>query len=109
MMVSSTAALGANVAGLRTSVGTLAPTATAPLVPGLLYRLRMNVRDTISGTLVATGTETPAHPYLHFPGTAPGTAARHILSEIVSVTVDARGNGSDTGSPAVRKVARAVF
>ncbi len=78
--------LGSNVSGIRNVTSSIIP--SAALVPGILYRVKMNVVDTISSTIVGTRTETPGNTYLHFTGTNPTNAAVNVIAVVDSVTMD---------------------
>lgn len=89
VMVTSTTVMGSisSVPDTRVVNGNLEPTAVLPLQPGVLYRLRARLRDSIPAT-VHTLTGTPGRTYLHFPGTDPLSNDRNALTEITSVTID---------------------
>lgn len=89
VMVTSTSVMGAitTVPDTRTVSGSLEPTSTLPLQPGVLYRLRARLRDGSFST-VDTRTGSPGRTYLHFTGTDPLSNDRNALTEVVSVTID---------------------
>ncbi len=63
---------------------------STPLDPGVLYRVKTEIIDDTTSMVVATGTESPGHTYLHFTGlqTDPADDARHIIAVIDSMTID---------------------
>jgi hypothetical protein len=92
VMVSSTTSLGSVTTGLpvtTTADGTLEPTAAAPLVPGVLYRLRARLVEVSGAPALVDGlTGSPGKTYLHFPGTDALSNDRNALTEITSVIID---------------------
>ncbi len=63
------------------------PSSATPLVPGRAYRLRLNVVDLASGSIVATLVK-PSRTYIHFTGTVSNSPDVNIVGEITAVTVN---------------------
>ncbi len=66
--------------------GNIVPSSATPLVPGRLYRLRVNVVELATGSVVATITR-PGRTYIHFTGTVSNSPQVNVVGEITAVTV----------------------
>lgn len=89
VMTTNTTVMGSitTVPDTRTVSGHVTPSATLPLQPGVLYRLRAQLYENTAG-LQDTQTGVSGRTYLHFTGTDPASNDRNALAEVTSVTID---------------------
>ncbi|MES2598690.1 MAG: hypothetical protein V4662_25375 [Verrucomicrobiota bacterium] len=87
-------ATGSTVMGSITTVpdtrfvsGHVTSNVALPLQPGVLYRLRAELRETTAG-LQDTLTGSPGGTYVHFTGTDPASNDRNAITRVTSVSIN---------------------
>ncbi|MFN0075049.1 MAG: hypothetical protein ACKVY0_01110 [Prosthecobacter sp.] len=86
--VATATTTAASRSGTVTVAQTITPSAVNRLVPGKLYRVKVDVVKVIGNTLEATFTETTGQTFIHFIGTSSGSDDLNVVSEITAITVN---------------------